>query len=279
MIKNLIAKVTGKKQAYAEFGEYPIILHVGYHKCLTVYVNKILKKLSEEFNFLHRQFRSYHEDKIEDFLEARTPGVYFPKNNPYLDLSNIGPYKGSHFIRNPRDLIVSGYKYHLWTDEDWCIRKNYNWKRITELDAFKKYIESDEALFPQQGQSYQEYLNSLDKTRGMTLEILRNFGSITHMNKWDYHQPEFIEFKYEDIIGNEGSVFQRIFEHYGFKPAIVKRGVELAEEYSLKNIKKSENSHVQDGSLEQWRKHMEPEHIQIFDELYPGVMDRLGYPS
>ncbi len=276
MIKKLIARAKAKPTINTEFGEFPIVIHFGYHKCLTVYVNKILSALSDEYHFRFKQFRRHHQEKIEDYLDERVPGIYAPQNNPYLELDKIGPYRASHFIRNPRDLVVSGYKYHLWTDEDWCVRKDYRWKRITKHEAFRKYIEPSEENFPS-GVSYQEYLNSLDKFKGLILEIIRNYGSITHMGKWDYNNPNVIEIKYEDIIGNEGAVFERIFDHYGLNPEIRKRGVELAEAFSLKNMKKEEKTHVRDGSLEQWRKGMETEHVRIFDELYPDVMDKLGY--
>lgn len=40
-------------------------------------------------------------------------------NNRCLDLERLGPCRISRFIRDPRDLVVSGYFYHQRGTEDW----------------------------------------------------------------------------------------------------------------------------------------------------------------
>ena len=79
-------------------------------------------------------------NEISDSLENETDLIF--ANHSQLELDELGDFVGSHMIRDPRDVIVSGYFYHLWTDEAWA------------------HVAHDEFA----GKSYQQHLNSLDQS-------------------------------------------------------------------------------------------------------------------
>jgi hypothetical protein len=114
------------------------IVHFTYHKCLTVYYGRVMGHLCSEFKYPKEHF-----EKVDDFLarvlqaQRTTVGGLFSihlykrsKGDSDLDvwpvvaeqgISNLEDYAVSHFIRHPKDLIVSGYKYHLWSNEHFFI--------------------------------------------------------------------------------------------------------------------------------------------------------------
>jgi hypothetical protein len=160
-------------------------------------------------------------------------------------------------IRDPRDMIVSAYFYHLRTTESW-------------------------ALSPQEsydGRSYQNYLKSLDQREGILAEIRRSSSvDIADMVRWNYGDPRFIELRYEDFIGNEENAFRTLFQFYGFKPEAVDSCVEIALGFSLKNVKTG-SSHIRSGQPNEWREYFSREHRDVFKQLTKDAALALGYET
>jgi hypothetical protein len=253
-----------------------VILHFSHHKCLTGYFNLILSGLSDEFRFESRSYTSDLERFTTAVLQTTGKRVLSLNNHSDIPFARFSSYRGSHFIRDPRDLIVSGYRYHLWTGYPWCIPPQFDWGKIPSHPLFTTAVEPDPRRFPQ-GISYREYLNQLDLERGLILELLWRQKFFQNMALWDAHNENIIELRYEEIIGNEAESFQRIFTHYQFHPQMVARGVALAEQLSLKNVKKKETGHVRKGSPRQWSTEFTPTVKQLFKELNGDLLITLGY--
>lgn len=165
-------------------------------------------------------------------------------------------------IRDPRDMVVSGYHYHLWTDEKWAHvpRETYN------------------------GKSFQEALNDVGKKRGIILEMERFCREdLRDMLDWDYDDPAFLELKYEDVIADEATHFEALFNHYGFHAEAVEVGLEIAEYYSFQNVAGrsfgdvEEQSHLRSGRTSQWEDHFDKELKSRFKALAGDAVVRLGY--
>ena len=179
-----------------------------------------------------------------------------------VDLSRLqAPFTGSHLVRDPRDVIVSGYHYHLWTNEAWANEPR------PELD----------------GQSYQEHLKSLPRNEGLLAEI--SFASrrwLREMAEWQ-PRPEFLELRYEEVLGNERATFERVFLHHGFTPQAALRAAELCDRFSFERItgrqvgQIEDRSHHRSGRPDQWLEELGPEHLALLDELLPGLLSRTGY--
>jgi hypothetical protein len=253
-----------------------VIVHFSHHKCLTAYYATILSRLGEEFSFEMKGFRSDLDEFEKAVLSNSGKRIVSLNNRSDITFEKFPLYRGSHFTRDPRDLIVSGYRYHLWTKEAWCISPDFQWGEITNLPAFKEYIEENPRYFPQHI-SYQDYLNRLDPERGLILELLWRQGMLENMEKWNYHNDQIIEMRYENIIGNESDCFYRIFSHYEFHPKLIERGVEIAEQFSMKNVKKSDFGHVRKGTPRQWKSEFSPTVKRLFKELNGDLIISLDY--
>jgi hypothetical protein len=252
-----------------------LVLHFGYHKCLTLFYVRLMKGLSAEFGF------GWHP--VYDDVAAFAHAVHgSPEERVVLltDTDDIGwddlpEYRASHVIRDPRDIVVSGYFYHLWTKEAWAHSTDFDWASLKRLAAFD-LVEPDARLRPDHV-SYQTYLNTLDVERGMLMEMVSRYRTFEQMMRWDFNNPRVLELRYEDFIGNEVGSCARLFDHYGFAPRLRERGLALVEQLGLNNQAKKERSHVRSGDSGQWRTHFTPRINEVFKQQHGDLLIRLGY--
>lgn len=258
-----------------------VIVHFSYHKCLTVYYLRVMKLLSKDFNFSYKHFNGNTKQLMNHlFTMSNEEKKYIlslnsTNYNDDISFDTFPQYKGSHFIRDPRDLIISGYKYHLRTQEPWCNQSNFNWNKIISHPYFSEYVANDKNDIPH-NISYKEYLNTLDQERGIILELIRMQPSLNKMQNWNFNNANIIEKKYEDIIGNEINCFREIFLHYGFCSEMISRGLKIVEMYSLKNRSKTDQ-HIRKGSSNQWMSEFSPLHKKLFKEGNGNLLIVLNY--
>lgn len=165
-------------------------------------------------------------------------------------------------IRDPRDVIISGYFYHLWADEPWL---HEPWDELS-------------------GASYQSYLRSKSEEEGLAAEI-RFVGAqtIEDMIAWNYNQAEFIELRYEDMMTDDGKRFETLFRHYGFAESSLHILVELAAEFHFNNAagrelgRVAERQHKRDGSLGQWKTRFTKSVKNDFKDKLGESLVKLGY--
>ncbi len=226
----------------------PRVLHGSHHKVGTKWTEDILRAVSEEFGWTFQSCRQHELHWSTDvFMQAHSA----------FDLTLFGEFRGSHIIRDPRDVVISGYHYHLHSSEEWLRRPR------DEYD----------------GRSYQEHLNTLDYHDGMKAEMLRCSGrTVRDMLAWDYSDQRFFEFKYEDALGQPEDVFGRLFAHYRLSPEDISRAVELALEHTLAGPSdRLQSVHIRDGRSEQWRTVYDQRLRTAYDEILGDAHTRLGY--
>lgn len=252
-----------------------LILHFGYHKCLTVLYHHLMMNLIGEFDFKFAAVWS-NKHKFRQATENEAdPRVVLSTDIDGFDWNHLPEYRGSHFIRDPRDMVVSGYYYHLWTKEAWCVSPNFNWNKHTKHPLFE-HVEPDKAKWPHDI-SYQDYLNSLDEECGMLMEVIFCDDKFQQMRRWDFDNPRILELRYDDIVGAEESAFSRLFDHYGFHPDLRDRGLEVVERLSLKNQVKKEGTHVRSGKSGQWKQRFTPKTKQLFKQVHADLLVKLDY--
>ncbi|MDP8207524.1 MAG: hypothetical protein P9L92_12730 [Candidatus Electryonea clarkiae] len=255
---------------------HDLIVHFTYHKCLTLYFAQIMKSLTYEFHFKYFEINT----DIDYFRHAsrQEPGkrVIQVANINDIDLTKLPDYRGSHVVRDPRDLVVSGYYYHKRTIEKWCHNPDFDWSYIVENPIFQGHVESDPKKYPA-NISYQDYLNTLDKERGLILEILWRKNHFQHMRTWDYSNPKMIEVKYEAIIGAETDTFAKIFEHYKMHPKMIERGLNIVDRFSLKNKAIRKKGHIRSGKKQQWADEFSDDVKKVFEDLHGDLLLILGY--
>lgn len=216
----------------------------------------MLKKVAREFG-LGLQYYS-----PQDGIGNNADIILFSHSE--IDPATLdGKYRGTHVIRDPRDLLVSAYFYHLRTQEAWCTTPNPKHNRIPD------------------DMSYQQYLQTMSIEQGLIFELdAVAGGEIRGMRRWNYHNENILELRFEDFIGNERQIFTRIFEWYGFAGPDLTTAVDIADRLSLNNVSADDKSarHARQGSrVGQWGDFFTPEVSRQFKRRYARAVVELGY--
>ncbi|GAB4198217.1 MAG: hypothetical protein Tsb002_33030 [Wenzhouxiangellaceae bacterium] len=232
-----------------------LAIHVCYHKCMTVYFERVMKQVAN-----HLQLAYQYVDRGA-VLHDEVHLAMYPHGE--IDLDALPDFHGTHLIRDPRDLLVSGYLYHLRTDEEWCAKPNPN---HTSLPA---------------DVSYQQYLQDMDQEDGLLFEMNHVSGYvISQIVDWDYHNPRFLELRFEQVMDNEAEVFGQVFEWYGLHGQALEEAVEIALSRSLTQLPKddSDAAHARQGSyIGHWRDYFTPTIKQQFKQKFGSALISLGY--
>jgi Sulfotransferase domain len=259
------AKVRVKAGARAE----PVMFVATHHKVMTTYFTAVLRLLSFGVN---RRYQRVFSDPPE-------PGARLVlAAHGKLDLPALCPsYRGVHIMRDPRDMIVSGYHYHKWTYEDWVHRP-------------------DEA-----GVSYQQKLNRTDRRAGLFMEIEHFiFFYRETLERWDVEDPDILEVSYEDLMSEQRSqLYRDMFGHLGFDGRDLDLGCDLMRlfEAGSRTGRKTgvgsgrgaagaagggiavvaKNNHLRSGRSGQWRDELEAEHLDYIERELGPVLRKFGY--
>lgn len=221
------------------------------------------------------------------------------------DYETLPPRRTVNVIRDPRDIVVSGYFSHRNTHGVHAL--GVTWHEL--IDHRKRLLE-------------------LDVPDGLLAEIEFSGYFLDHMNTWDYHQPEVLELRMEDQIADQVAVWTQIFDHYrllvppkavgglirtaaarwrlaalraepgkaglrGALPAFTLGRLPRAyprlavDHYTFTRLSSSdrrpgevdEMNHYRKGVPGDWRNHFEQRHRKAFRARYGDLAERLGYPA
>jgi hypothetical protein len=247
----------------------PHLIHCSYHKCLTVYFGRIMSAVFNRclpWSAGYRHYNSHLDDFYDGFRAHRVASI----NNRALDLERLGRFRLSRFIRDPRDLVVSGYFYHKRGAEAWLTIDS-----PTEADWYFANGRVPEKLRAAGG-SFAEYLNSVSEEDGLLAELEFRERHLESMTRWPADHPDIVTFRYEDVVGNEAEVFDALFDFYGLGPLERQLGAWFARRYALGS--RGADPHVRNPASGQWRQHFTPRVRRAFDADYAGLVEALGYP-
>lgn len=250
-------------------GGEPPLVHCSFHKCLTVYFGRVMKAVFNRCLPWSAGFRHYNSDAEEfysRFREDRVSSI----NNRALDLARLGRFRISRFVRDPRDLVVSGYFYHRKGKEEWT-----RLEAPTEEDWRFANGVVPEGL-RRAGTSFSSYLRSLPEEEGLLAELEFRTRHFESMDAWPEDHPDILLRRYEEIPGNEEKIFGEIFSFYGFSRLERFLAGLFVRRYSLR--RRAADPHVRNPSAGQWRRHFTPRVREAFDDRFPGLIERLGYP-
>jgi len=118
----------------------PTIVHFSHHKCGTVWMQSILSKVASRYGMRSQIYRRHSQFN---------PTAEIVVNDSSVHIDGLSNFRGSHMIRDPRDVAVSAYHYHLWTKEAWA--------RVPR-ERFG-------------GKSFHDHLNSLNPADGLAAQI------------------------------------------------------------------------------------------------------------
>ncbi|MFN0105592.1 MAG: sulfotransferase domain-containing protein [Bryobacteraceae bacterium] len=268
----------------------PIAAYFSHHKCATDWALRVLTQLSRAVGFTvhhtHWPMRLPLDFEKKPPWDARIAEAWdFAANgdfdlliatNAEIDhvrtLSQRG-FKGFHVIRDPRDVIVSGYFSHLASH----------------------YIDPDQN--PWLG-VHRERLQTRSKEEGLLAEL--DYSS-THMDRiryWEYGYEGTLESRFEDVMPNPDVEFARLLAFTGIvvdgytapddAPVSIRISREIwdsvMEANSFRNLtagrekgEESPSHHLRSGLAGDWRNHFTPAVTERFKRLYPGMAVALGY--
>jgi hypothetical protein len=233
------------------------LVHCAHHKVGTVWWGNVLRTVAKQCGVRYAEVAGGDGPIAAD--------VYLFQHSRHFDRARFTgrPFRGTHMIRDPRDIVVSGYFYHLWTTEPWANLPDPRYG----------------------GRSLREELNRRDRHDGLLLEIERVIlgDPLRDMLTWDYAQPEFLELRYEDVIADEAGSFDRAFRHFGFTGRDVGRGLDIVAEMSFSRVagrtvgEVGTATHLRSGRPGEWREHFDAYHLERWQQLAGAAVARLSY--
>lgn len=190
-------------------------------------------------------------------------------NNRSLNLERLGEFRLTRFIRDPRDLVVSGYFYHLSGKESWT--------NIVEPSKTDWYFANGVVPTGMHGQavSFTEYLRSLPTEEGLLAELEFRANHFNSMMDWPERHPDILTFRYEDILRDEPGTMRQIFRFYGFNGLERTLGGWLARKHAIDRV--GIDKHVRNPSSGQWREYFTFRVRRAFDRKYGSLLKHLGY--
>jgi hypothetical protein len=166
-------------------------------------------------------------------------------------------------------MVISGYHYHRLGGEVWSQKKN------PETIDFAKVNGCVPAGLGT-GLSLSKYLCRVDEEQGLIAEMDFRRNHFESMGAWNYENPDCLEIRYEEIIGNETEVFDRIFRHYELSERERSIGLDAVVHHSAKN-QRGKNDHIRNPTSGQWRSHFTAKVEEAFHQRYPDLLKKLGY--
>ncbi len=175
-----------------------------------------------------------------------------------------------HIVRDPRDVLVSGYRYHLkpkLSNEGWLYRPR------SELG----------------GRSYHHQINSLpDRVSKMLFEMCgKHAVTVRDMRAWPYGHKHVVDLRYEDLIyDTDCRQFKNAIEGLDVAGFNVEQIVASYWSNSLfgglenaSNQPQNVRRHISNGATQQWRENLPREVAKIYAEKFGDALIELGYAS
>jgi hypothetical protein len=284
--------------------------YFGHHKCASTWIDTIIKEVVKEHGYEYRGFVDHKTPQAEGPLTDYSGTVRREDLAAYVAAEGIDvvsclaadnaqvealqPLRGVHVIRDPRDIIVSGYFSH---------KHSHPVGHLPHMAA------------------HRQQLQEVSKDEGLLLEMDYAASALQDMAEWDYENPDILELKMEDLTAEPYAGFLQIFSHFGLldeeggyslshrlkvfiqvlanrlslkrrMPLDVRRAVPVSAallldrvydnrfEKKAKGRDKGESdvkSHYRKGKAGDWRNHFTERHVSAFEEMFGDIVWRLGY--
>ena len=245
------------------------LIHCSYHKCLTRYFKQVFGALRKSGalpgGYYH--FRSFKSQFESESRHYRVSSI----NNHTLDMNSYPEARVTRFIRDPRDLLVSGYFYHLRAPEAWC-------NIVDPTDSDLEVVNGTVPVGLTRGLSYSQYLSGLSLKEGLLAEIEFRRKHFESMASWPGDNERLQTFRYEDIINNEARIFDQIFRFQGLPWATRQLGIVYARYFASRRFK-SRNTHIRDPRAGQWAAVLPGDVKTLFNRQYRELLLKLDYST
>lgn len=228
-------------------------------------------------------YKHHNHDLGLFYASCNTENSILSVNGRVPDFSKLPRrYRGSHFIRDPRDLLVSGYNYHRWcNNEPWATRQPMS-------DNLRNFFRSDDSLKPfldieNESRSYQKILLDLPEEQGYILEMRYLEISLKPMQDWNYNNPNILEMRYEEIFGNEVEKFSELYDFYRLPRCKFDCFIEIVKHYRFDSLSNRNQTglkrHASTGTPGQWKTALSEKIYGLFMERHESLVKMLGYET
>lgn len=217
-----------------------------HHKTGTVLLKNIFTEFCKHTKFTFKDIT--HNEDTDQYLNNHILFDEHSKNSVASKLNGI------RIIRHPKDVIISGAKYHCISNESWLHKKN-------------------------DGVTYQEKINSFETFQEKLMFEMHHIGKHTINDMIHFSHSNVMTIKYEDLIVDVNGVYlSTIAQHLNLNIIERKKLFEAFKTTSHvtygRHIK---NNHINNGSPSQWVTTFNDDLNKKFDELFPNAINTLGY--
>jgi hypothetical protein len=276
--------------------ERPLLGYFGHHKCGSTWFQAICGEVCRELKLRFQIV--YHAENVGNDLNAfvRNTGLDFISYNNahYTQVQALGPMKGFHVVRDPRDICVSAYYSHRYS------HKVEGWPEM---------------------QRHRRRLEEVTEEEGILLEMDWLQRHFDEMRSWPDTADGILQLKMEDITAEPFGHMLRVFQYLGvvddedftaarrlkhfagklFRkiehlsgrrisipfapqrlPAERVLGIIWEHDFSRKTKgralgQEDVTSHYRKGTPGDWKNHFTAKHVSYFKEKYNDLLVQYGY--
>ncbi len=183
-----------------------LMVYFGHHKCASSYIVKIINDICAIYGLAVRidhlsdklpyeyHLKGYWKQELEkmfasDLTDDFDFRCYTNASSVLVDRLKGIPHRGFHVIRDPRDILVSGYFSHKYSHS------------LTRPWHFK----------------IRERLLKVDQEEGLLCELEYSSVFLERLAAWDYLNPNVYETRFETVVQDPYNEFRRILGFIGFE--------------------------------------------------------------
>jgi len=241
------------------------ILCIGtHHKTGTKWLRGALGRISRRCEIpLH--YRPSADDAWVDRITQRPALVFSGSAQFPARLRHDPKCHVVRMIRDPRDILISGMRYHMSADDR---HEKFLYRRQDELG----------------GKSYQEHLNALGTYEERLLFEMdhKHHHTISEIMTRDVSATSFEQWRYEDLIADEECLlFNAAVDRLDISDKQKRRAAKIFWRNSLfgGGAARSVKTHVKSGAARQWQKLLPPSVAEVYRDKYGNALIELGYET
>lgn len=239
-----------------------------HHKTGTVWLRRVLHDIKRDQDIPLMQCHSAR--KIKSAAETGPQIIVNWESSFPPELRALPHARFIHMIRDPRDVLLSGMRYH----------------RKAPLGRENFLAEPREDLG---GLNYQEHLNALPTDMDRLVFEMHNkhAQTVSEMLAWDYEGFNTFDIKFEDLIVDlDCAFFRAMLTEFQIEGLDIDRAVQSYWKHSLfggvdgeQKLGPQHALHVSSGSVAQWRQQMPRALAEIYAEHYGDALIKLEYEA